>query len=84
MNSLWLKGQLESVNWSLLIIIERPLCTHQALAVAESHSGRAVLISQESYIVTVIYHVMTPLQPFFAPVLHCKMFRHQVGVECQV
>ncbi len=51
-----------------------PLGTHQALAVAECHSGRAVLILQESNIVTVIYHVMTPLQPFFAPILHCKMF----------
>lgn len=49
------------------------ISTHQTFAVAERHPGRAVLILQESDIVTVIYRVVTPLQPVFAPVLHCEM-----------
>lgn len=58
--------------------------THQAFAVAQRHSGRAVLILQESDVVAVIYRVVTPVQPFFAPVLHREVSRHQVGVERQV
>lgn len=49
------------------------ISTHQTFAVAERHPGRAVLILQESDIVTVIYRIVTPLQPVFAPVLHCEM-----------
>lgn len=58
--------------------------THQALAVAERHSGRAVLASQGADIVAVVQHVVTPLGPLFAPVLHREMLRHQVGVKRQV
>lgn len=58
--------------------------THQAFAVAECHSGGAVLILQNSHIVTVVNHVVPPLEPVFAPVLHCEMFGHQVGAERQV
>lgn len=48
--------------------------THQTFAIAECHPGRAVLILQKSHIVTVIDHVVAPLQPSFAPVFHCEMF----------
>lgn len=43
-----------------------------------------MLILQNSHIVTVVHHVVAPLQPLLAPVLHREMFGHQVGAERQV
>lgn len=63
---------------------EKRVPTHQAFAVAECHSGGAVLILQNPHIVTVVDHVVTPLQPAVAPVFHREMFGHQVRAERQV
>lgn len=43
-----------------------------------------MLILQNPHIVTVVDHVVTPLQPAFAPVFHREMFGHQVRAERQV